>query len=212
MPRGTFSDTAIRSRPGSRAAAAAQSVPAAASPKSAVSRTPRVRQPVTDSPFQPTRIGSRSRCGLRPKSPHAADGIRIEPAPSVPSAAAASPAATAVPDPPLEPPLVRAGSHGLTVAPKASDSVAHIASSSGTFVLPRITQPAARSRATTSESSAHGSPECASEPRIVTCPATSVSSLIAIGTPLSGGTSPPAARRASAASASASASSASTTR
>ena len=170
-----------------------------------------MRQPVTDSPFQPSRIGSRSRCGFSPNSPQAAAGIRIEPAPSVPSAAAASPAATAVPEPPLEPPLVRDGSHGLSVAPKASDSVAHIASSSGTCVLPRITQPAARSRATTSASAAHGCPECASEPRIVTCPATSVSSLIAIGTPLSGGASPDD-RRASAASASASASSASTTR
>ena len=46
-------------------------------------------------------------------------------------------------------------------------------------------------------------PPCASEPCAVTSPATSVSSLIAIGTPLSGGASSP--RRASAASASASA-------
>ena len=80
--------------------------------------------------------------------------MRIEPAPSVPSAAAASPAATAVPEPPLEPPLVRLGSHGLQVAPNASDSVMHSASSSGTFVLPRITVPAARSRRTTSASCA----------------------------------------------------------
>ena len=124
--------------------------------------------------------------------------MRIDPAPSVPSAAAASPAATAAAEPPLDPPHVRAGSHGLRVAPKASDSVAAIASSSGTCVLPRTTAPAARRRRTTSASSAAG-PPWASEPRAVTWPARSVSSLIAIGTPLSGGA--PSPRRRSAASA-----------
>ena len=174
-----------------------------------MSRTPRVSAPQTAMPYQLLPIGTRSRCGLSPTRPQAAAGIRIEPAPSVASAAAQSPAATAVPEPPLEPPLVRAGSHGLQVAPNASDSVIGSASSSGTFVLPRITVPAARRRRTTSASAA-GTKSCASEPWAVTWPSTSVSSLIAIGTPLSGGASSP--RRRSAASALASASSASTTR
>ena len=164
----------------------------AASMKSAASSTPRVIGPATDSPFQSRAIGSRPRVGLRPNRPHAADGIRIEPAPSVPSAAAASPAATAAPDPPLEPPGVRARSHGLCVAPNASDSVLGIVASSGTWVLPSSTQPAARSRRTISSSASAG-PPWASEPHAVTWPAMSVSSLIAIGTPFSGGASVAAA-------------------
>ena len=82
--------------------------------------------------------------------------MRIEPAPSVPSAALASPAATAVAEPPLEPPDVRCGSHGLRVTPNVGDSVNGVAISSGTWVLPMITAPAARSRATTSESAGCG--------------------------------------------------------
>ena len=49
--------------------------------------------------------------------------MRIEPAPSDPSAAPASPAATAVAVPPDEPPGVRCGSHGLRVTPNVGDSV-----------------------------------------------------------------------------------------
>ena len=69
--------------------------------------------------------------------------MRTEPAPSEPSAALAIPAATAVAEPPLEPPEVRCGSHGLRVTPKVGDSVKGVAISSGTWVLPRITAPAA---------------------------------------------------------------------
>ena len=56
---------------------------------------------------------------------------------------------------------------------------------SGTWVLPITIAPAARSRATTSESTAFGAPN-ASVPHAVTSPATSASSLIATGTPRSG--------------------------
>ena len=84
--------------------------------------------------------------------------MRIEPAPSVASAAAASPAATAAPEPPLDPPGVRPRSHGLRVAPKAATRWTASASSSGMFVLPSTTAPAARSRRTTSASTAAGTP------------------------------------------------------
>ena len=100
--------------------------------------------------------------------------------------------------------------HGLRVAPKASDSVNGKIVSSGTCVLPMTIAPAARSARTTSASRSRG-PPCDSEPHAVTSPATSVSSLIATGTPSSGRRSP-APRRASAWSASVSARSASTTR
>ena len=45
--------------------------------------------------------------GFKPKTPHSAAGIRIEPAPSEPCATGPIPAATAAAAPPLEPPGVR---------------------------------------------------------------------------------------------------------
>jgi hypothetical protein len=160
-------------------------VPPPASRKSAVSRTPRVSAPVTESPFQ--HLAHRHAVALRleAEQPAAPAGIGSSPPPSLPSAAAAGPAATAAPSRRSTRPGVRAGSHGLWVAPNASDSVAHIASSSA-----RVS---CREHAAGGAQAAHdlrvpaGRPPCASEPRIVTWPATSVSSLIAIGTPLSGG-------------------------
>jgi hypothetical protein len=91
-----------------------------------VSRTVRVRHPLTDIPCQCSESGAREmrpRCGFSPKIPQLAAGMRIEPAPSEPVAAPASPPATAAPLPPLEPPGVRPGSHGLRVTPHVLDSV-----------------------------------------------------------------------------------------
>src|ERR671936_162373 len=62
----------------------------------------------------------RSRWGLSPKSPQNAAGMRIEPAPSEPSATPHRPAAAAAPDPPLDPPGVWSSDHGLRVAPRGS--------------------------------------------------------------------------------------------
>ena len=67
--------------------------------------------------------------------------MRIEPAPSEPSAAPTRPAATAAPLPPLEPPGARWGSHGLRVTPNVAVSVNGHSVSSGTLVLPMITAP-----------------------------------------------------------------------
>ena len=74
--------------------------------------------------------------------------MRIEPPPSLACAAGTSPAATAAADPPLEPPGERSRSHGLWVGPKAIGSVVGRMPSSGVFVRPRITSPAARWRPT----------------------------------------------------------------
>jgi hypothetical protein len=57
--------------------------------------------------------------GFIPVTPHIDAGIRIEPPVSLPRATGTTPAATAAPDPPLEPPVIRPGSHGLAVAPQA---------------------------------------------------------------------------------------------
>ena len=124
----------------------------------------------------------RSRWGLIPNRPQNAAGMRIEPPPSEPRPTPTAPAATAAPVPPLEPPGVWSSDHGLRVAPKASDSVNGKIVSSGTCVLPMTIAPASRSARTTSASRSRG-PPCDSEPQAVTSPATSVSSLIATGTP-----------------------------
>ena len=49
--------------------------------------------------------------------PQKADGTRIDPLVSEPSARGTIPAATAPPDPPDEPPVIRAGSCGLREGP-----------------------------------------------------------------------------------------------
>ena len=162
-----------------------------------MSATRRVSTPLTDMPCQARGRGAsetRPRWGFSPTSPHHAAGMRIEPAPSEPSAAPTSPAATAAPLPPLEPPVVRCRSQGLRVTPKVAVSVNGHSVISGTFVLPMITAPASRSRRTTSASAAAGASR-ALVPHAVSSPATSMSSLTAIGTPSSG---PRAAGRAAA--------------
>ena len=68
--------------------------------------------------------------------------MRMDPPVSLPIAIGTSPAATAAPEPPLEPPGIRLVSHGLTAGgldtPQAS---------SWEVVLPTITAPASRRRA-----------------------------------------------------------------
>ena len=59
----------------------------------------------------------RPRAGLSPTSPQQAAGMRVEPPPSVACAIGTMPDATAAPDPPDEPPVVRAVSQGFRAAP-----------------------------------------------------------------------------------------------
>ena len=80
---------------------------------------------------------------MSPTTPHSAGGTLIEARVSVPSDARPMPVATAMADPPLEPPGMRVRSRGLrawgVVTPSANSWVA---------ALPTITAPAARRRAT----------------------------------------------------------------
>ena len=92
----------------------------------ALSRTVRVSGPTTPSDHHRCGWGAvvtRPRCGLSPKRPHIALGIRIDPPPSPPMPTGTIPDATATAVPPLEPPGVRVVSHGFRVAPYAADSV-----------------------------------------------------------------------------------------
>lgn len=91
-----------------------------------------------------------------PTSPQQAEGMRIEPPPSEPVAADTRPAATAPADPPLEPPVVWAGSHGLRVTPLARLAVQGQIINSGTLVIPFGIAPAAHRRLTGSLSSVCG--------------------------------------------------------
>ena len=96
--------------------------------------------------------GTRPYVGLMPATPHMAHGMRIEPPPSVPSAKGAMPVASAAALPPLEPPAVRSGSHGLRVIPVAGLSVTPFQPSSGVVVLPISTAPCRRRADTTGAS------------------------------------------------------------
>src|SRR5437899_1962273 len=122
-----LNDSATRSPPGSDDAAATNlgDPSATTSSHSAVSSTVRVTHPAALSPCQCSgsgRSGTRPRWGFSPNRPFTDAGMRIDPPPSDAYAAPTSPAATAAPDPPDEPPADRPRSHGLRVWPHAIDS------------------------------------------------------------------------------------------
>ena len=58
-----------------------------------------------------------------PNSPQTLAGMRIEPPPSLPCANGSSPAATAAPAPPLDPPAERVRSQGVRAGGATSGSV-----------------------------------------------------------------------------------------
>src|SRR5262245_43250109 len=131
--------------------------------------------------------GVRPRLGLRPTSPQAEAGIRIEPAPSLPCARGTAPAATRAAAPPLEPPTPRSRFQGLRVGPCLTDSVEKLITSSGTVVRPRVTSPASRKRVIRSVSNGATAPRMARLPRKNGTPlAIGPLSLMRKGTPANG--------------------------
>src|SRR5215468_2329456 len=111
--------------------------------------------------------------GFRPTMPLSAAGQTIEPLVSVPIAKSASPAATAAPDPLDEPPAERLRAYGLRVRPPYAlqpedDAEPRKLAHSLRLDLPRITQPASRSRRTKGASTGGGGWSArASEPAVV---------------------------------------------
>ena len=85
---------------------------------------------------------------------------------------------------------MRSVSQGLRVGPKRRGSVTGRMPNSGRLVLPTMTKPASRSRRTTNASWAGTKSPNASEPSVYGMPATGAVSLIAIGTPAKGRSSP----------------------
>src|ERR1700754_5120186 len=77
-----------------------------------------------------------------PTPPQKAAGTRSDPPRSDPWAIGPIPVATATAAPPLEPPHVSSGFHGLRVAPNIALNVFPPAPNSGVFVLPTTMAPA----------------------------------------------------------------------
>ena len=128
-------------------------------------------------------IGTRPKVGFRPTRPQKLAGMRIEPAPSEPSASGASPAATAAAPPPVDPPGVRVRSQGLRDSPNSGLSVEPRQANSGRLVRPRKMAPAARSPATLGASSGATNSAISREPYVERSPAVQRLSLIEMGTP-----------------------------
>src|SRR6266852_863404 len=112
---------------------------------------PKVANPAHASPAT-GEIEIRPRDGLIPTTPQHADGMRIEPPPSLPCASDPSPAATALPAPPLEPPAVCSRFHGLRAGGQSPPSVVGRPPNSGVVVLPSRIPPALRILMTISSS------------------------------------------------------------
>src|SRR5512146_2416509 len=141
--------------------------------------------------MMPARLTSPT-VGLMPTIPQALDGQMIEPSVSVPTAATQRLAATAAPEPELDPQGLRSSAFGLRVWPprllqplveRVERKFAH----SLRLVLPRITAPAARRRSATKASRGAIDSASASEPadvRILS--AVSMLSLSSTGMPCSG--------------------------
>src|SRR5215471_19167142 len=118
--------------------------------------------------------------------PHKAAGCRIDPPVSDPSARGAMPAATATADPPLDPPGIRSGAHGLRVGPNAEFSVEDPMANSSQFVLPTTMAPALSRRATAVASKGGTNDSRILDEAVVRTPRVQRLSLSASGTPVSG--------------------------
>jgi hypothetical protein len=137
----TRGETTTR-RSGARSAGA--SMPASAASNGSQSATVRAIGPAWSSDRESgttPRSGTRPRVGLIVAVPQTADGMRSEPAVSVPVAAGVMRAASAAAEPPLEPPAERSSAHGFAtwsvVPPHANSCVCR---------CPSRTIPCARSR------------------------------------------------------------------
>src|SRR5258705_7847564 len=115
---------------------------------------------------------TRPSVGLMPTIPLNDEGETIEPSVSVPTAAAHKFAATAAPEPELDPDGLRASTYGFLVWPPRPlqplvERVERKFAHSLRLVLPRMTAPASRSRCTTNESRGGTEPWSARDPAVV---------------------------------------------
>src|SRR3989442_1505682 len=113
---------------------------------------------------------TRPMVGRIPTIPFTDDGSRIEPPVSVPSAPRQVRAATAAPEPPLEPAGKRSGFQGLRQVPWCGLSVVPPQANSCMFVLPTMMAPARLSRAATVASSDGTKSDRIFDPAVVRTP------------------------------------------
>src|ERR1051325_4843774 len=127
--------------------------------------------------------------GLIPTNEFAEEGQTTEPSVSVPIAAVHKFAATATPDPELEPHGLRSSTYGFLVCPPRplqplDDLVERKLAHSLRFVFPRMTAPASRSFCTLKASRGGFAPTSASEPAVfIIRSCVSILSLMRIGMP-----------------------------
>src|SRR6201995_2447643 len=171
----------------------------------AASRTVRVTAPSITLPAHASPAAgpwlTRPRVGLSPTRPHSLAGMRMEPPPSLACATATRPAATAAADPPDQPPVECAGSHGLRAGGKLRGSVVTVVPISGTLVRPSGTKPAARNCSARYDVTGNATSRNGPSPNAVVSPATvQPMSLNRIGTPRNGPSGGPLSASASASS------------
>ena len=106
----------------------------------------------------------RPKAGFSPATPQKQAGMRIDPPVSLPTATGTIPAATAAPEPPLEPPGTRSRFHGFLAPPRAWCWVVMPHPNSCDRVVPTITAPARRRRRTHSASASAVRPASTSDP------------------------------------------------
>src|SRR4051795_6486389 len=121
--------------------------------------------------MMPARL-MRPSVGLMPTNPDAEDGQTTDPSVSVPMPIAARLAAIADPVPELEPQALRSSTYGFLVCPPRPlqplvECVDRKLAHSLRLVLPRITAPASRSRATMCASFGGVTPASANDPALV---------------------------------------------
>ena len=97
--------------------------------------------------MSPERL-TRPHVGLMPNTPLIADGMRIDPPPSAPSANGTSPVATATPEPVDEPPARRSSPCGFRGIARFEFAPFGVIPNSVIGVVPIVIAPAARMRAT----------------------------------------------------------------
>src|ERR1051326_535929 len=118
--------------------------------------------------------------------PQQCAGTRIDPPISVPSSNAVNPQATAAAGPPEDPPGTRSTDQGLFVVPNRLLNVWTSPDQRGTLVLPKTIAPALLRRPTDGASCAGTCSASSVAPPVERTPATSMASLIVIGSPCSG--------------------------
>ena len=122
---------------------------------------------------------------MKPTVPQSAEGTRIDPPVSLPSASVTCCEASATAEPPLDPPEMRSRAHGLWVVPidSLTDVIPH--AHSWVWVLPTRTAPARRARLSASASATGTWFAHMREPYVVRTPSESNRSFTPRGTPAS---------------------------